>query len=254
VYEKYPISGIKQSYRHHRETKTVVMPLLIVSLMAAMAVFFVKSKPVEEAAPQEVVSIKEDARNISIEPVSATGELELPKGPEGSSSDTETEASSPEEPLPDTKTVSAPPESTGEFTAWMTPLALDTYIRLKNQGYSESFWQRGHWITAVEGRQESDSVEFRIALDKIPDLNRWQWQYRVNQSTKEFARTSREFADQGFKLVHTQSFAEPDGTTKFQAVWQRELSDATPVVETRAPTAPVIDTPRILDVNNLRFR
>ena len=254
VYEKYPITGITQSYRHTRETPTVVMPVLIVSLIAAMAVFFVKSKPQETVEPHEIVSTDEETPGSPSESSPAIKDLESSSGVQEAESAMEEELSSEEDSVPDINTVSAPAETSGEFTAWMTPLALDTYIRLKNRGYSESFWQRGHWITAVEGRWENGSQEFRIALDKVPDLNRWQWQYRVNQTTEEFANASRDFADRGFELVHTQTFTEPGGKSRFQAVWQREVSAAAPVVETSITTAPTTDSPQALDVNNLRFR
>ncbi len=258
MYEKYPISGIKQSYRHTREVPTVVMPILIGLLLFGMVAFFIKSKPEETAPPQEVVSIQEETPSLSLEPatkIEATPDL--PKSDEAKAEDAtpaETESNQPQESTRGVTTVSAPIESTGAFTAWMTPLALDTYIRQKNKGYSESFWQRGHWITAVEGRWNNGSREFRIALDKVPDLNRWQWQYRVNQSSEDFVNTSKEFAEQGFELVQTQTFKDVDGSTKFQAVWQREVVEITPVVETSTPTSTVRSSLQPLDVNNLRFR
>ncbi|MEM7602228.1 MAG: hypothetical protein AAF357_12530, partial [Verrucomicrobiota bacterium] len=221
------------------------------TLLVAMAVFFVKSKPQEQPELQDIVSVEEETQPPADESVETPNPQDLIENDE---TEIGTELEETDEVTSDVKTVSAPSESTGEFTSWMTPLALDTYIRHKNRGYSESFWQRGHWITAVEGRWTDDGHEFRIALDKIPDLNQWQWQYRVNQSTGQFANASRDFADQGFKLVHSQTFTDPNGKTKFQAVWQRELSESAPVAETRTSGAPDLSAPQPLDVNNLRFR
>lgn len=280
MYEKYPISGIKQSYRHTREVPTVVMPVLIGLLLLAMVTFFFQSKPEEVPTPQEVASTQEEADRSLREPAAearATRTPALPANPAKEPSRPAEAEADPETPPSDAteeegQTVSAPSRSLvkpdaepgrgagaepgGRFTAWMTPLALDTYIRLKNKGYSESFWQRGHWITAVEGRWAENTHEFRIALDKIPDRNRWQWQYRVNQSAEEFATAAREYADQGYLLIHSQSFVEPGGEPRFQAVWQRQLAESDPVVETSTPTSSssVSDPSRPLDVNNLRFR
>lgn len=234
------------------------MPILIGLLLLAMVAFFIKSKPEETAPPQEVVSIQEDAPSLSLEPATKLeASRDLPESEDTEADDStpaEAESTKPQEPSRGITTVSAPIESTGAFTAWMTPLALDTYIRQKNKGYSESFWKRGHWITAVEGRWNEGSREFRIALDKVPDLNRWQWQYRVNQSSEDFVNTSKEFAEQGFELVQTQTFKDADGSTRFQAVWQRELIESAPVVDTSEPTSTVSSSNLPLDVNNLRFR
>lgn len=230
------------------------MPMLIVFLIAAMAIFFVKSKPTESAKPQEMVSVKEEVLSPESEAPSGVKDFDPSSDIEGTESEVEVDVTPNEEAAQGINTVSAPPESTGEFTAWMSPLALDTYIRLKNEGYSESFWQRGHWITAVEGRWANGSHEFRIALDRVPDLNRWQWQYRVNQSTSDFANASKNFAERGFQLVQTQTFTDPDGTTKIQAVWQRDFSATAPVVEISTPTVPSTSSPEALDVNNLQFR
>ncbi|MDF1825502.1 MAG: hypothetical protein P1U68_12720 [Verrucomicrobiales bacterium] len=234
------------------------MPILIGALFIAMVTFFIRTKPAEEPPHQEVVSHTEEPPSLSGDSA-AKPEIVEP-APEKDAGDaiipakTESDSTKPQDSNRGINTVSAPIEATGSFTAWMTPLALDTYIRQKNRGYSESFWQRGHWITAIEGRWANGSREFRISLDKIPDLNRWQWQYRVNQSADEFVNTSREFADQGFELVQTQTFSEPDGDTKFQAVWQRKVPESAPVVETMATTSSSSDSAQTLDVNNLRFR
>ena len=230
------------------------MPVLIGLLLVAMVVFFVKSKPEEPLAPQDMVSLEEI--NATASPDAEAAVESLPSAPSVDKIETEADSElvDPESAGTGEKTVAVPVASSSGFTSWMTPLALDTYIRAKNDGYSESFWKRGHWITAVEGRWNNDSLEFRIALDKIPDLNRWQWQYRVNHSAEEFVTASRQFSAQGFQLVQSQSFRDPSGTTRYQGVWQRKLNEVQPVVETSVNTAPVLGGSQPLDVNNLRFR
>lgn len=258
MYEKYPITGIKQSYRHTRDSRTVVMPILIATLMVAMGVFFVKSKPEEVAEPQDMVSLEESTLPASLE-IENTEPVELPPRVEEPEFEAEGESNPTETLETGRETVLTPPVESGEFTAWMTPLALDTYIRHRNRGYSESFWERGHWITAVEGRWENGIREFRISFDQIPDRSRWQWQYRVNHTAAEFVQASREFSALGYKLVQSQTFREPSGAPRYQGVWRMDLAQQAPAVETAATTAsaPTSTTTagvRPLDVNNLLFR
>lgn len=256
MYEKYPITGIKQSYRHTRDTRTVVMPTLIVTLLVAMGVFFVKSKPEEVVEPQDIVSLEESAPSLL--EVETAEPVELPSISDDSEREAEEEATTPETVETGRETVLTVPPGSGEFTAWMTPLALDTYIRHRNRGYSESFWERGHWITAVEGRWENGIREFRISFDQIPDRQRWQWQYRVNHTAAEFVQASREFSAQGYQLIQSQSFREPSGDPRYQGVWRLDLAAPNPVIETAATntgsSASSSDGDQPLDVNNLRFR
>ncbi len=257
MYEKYPITGIKQSYRHTRDTRTVVMPILIVALIAAMGVFFVKSKPVEVVEPQDMVSIEESSLPSNRE-IESSEPAEIPLPVEEAEVEVEPETTSPETVETGRETVLTTPPTAEEFTSWMTPLALDTYIRHRNSGYSESFWERGHWITAVEGRWENGEREFRISFDQIPDRQRWQWQYRVNHTAEEFVQASREFSAQGYKLVQSQSFREPSGTPRYQGVWRLDLAAPAPAVETASaeanPAPSTSGSAQPLDVNNLRFR
>lgn len=112
-----------------------------------------------------------------------------------------------------------------KFTSWLSPEGLDQHIRDKNDGFEESFWERGHWIKAVEGRWAEGDHQFRIAYEPIPNPETWQWQYRVNQTQSTFAASIREMSERGFKLYQTQSYERPDGERRFQGVWQREIKD-----------------------------
>ena len=60
-------------------------------------------------------------------------------------------------------------ESKGDcVTPWMTPSGLNQYILKKNCGHKTSFWNRGHWIVAVEGRQYGGINQYRIVYAKTP--------------------------------------------------------------------------------------
>lgn len=121
-----------------------------------------------------------------------------------------------------------------KFTPWLSPQALDDYIQRKNKGFEKSFWQRGHWIRAVEGRWENGNHEFRIAYEPLPNSDTWQWQYRVNQTQAAFAVSIEEMSERGYRLCQTQFYIHPDSTRRFQGVWQRELGDLQSMVETSA--------------------
>jgi len=112
-----------------------------------------------------------------------------------------------------------------KFTPWLSPQALDDYIQNKNQGFEQTFWQRGHWIRAVEGRWGNGNHEFRIAYEPLPNPDTWQWQYRVNQSQNDFAASIKEMSVHGYSLYQTQFYKRPDGARRFQGVWQREIGD-----------------------------
>ncbi len=45
MYERYPISGIKEPYSHVQGTKTVVMPVLIVVPFLAQVAFYFRGEP-----------------------------------------------------------------------------------------------------------------------------------------------------------------------------------------------------------------
>lgn len=216
--DRYPITGITQSYRSEKEVRTLVMPVLIFAVLAGLGAFYFLGKGdpsnTTDSLAENVPTSPEDAPPIVALPVTES------LSPTDSSSDLEPVALV----LPGDGTRGEP--NSGGFTPWMSPLALDTYIRTKNAGFSESFWKRGHWITAVEGRWVDGTHEFRISYGKIPDRNTWQWQYRVNQKPEEFSRTALELRAQGFKMVQSQSFDHPDSTKRFQAVWQKRVAPA----------------------------
>jgi hypothetical protein len=83
VYEKYHITGIQQSYRTKSGPKTVVMPIVIFTLLGAMATFYVKTRPVEETIPEPAAETPVTApamENVSSGGSGVTDEEPLPIG------------------------------------------------------------------------------------------------------------------------------------------------------------------------------
>lgn len=114
-----------------------------------------------------------------------------------------------------------PGVSSDQFTDWMTPIELNRHIHALNQGQEVSFWDRGHWIVAVEGRWSQNRQEYRIVYEKTPKNTNFQWRYRIAQSKDAFARTIDQFRNEGFTLVQSQVFENPDRSRQYQAVWRK---------------------------------
>ncbi|MEM9280727.1 MAG: hypothetical protein AAGA96_02780 [Verrucomicrobiota bacterium] len=268
--DRYPISGIRQSYRHTRETRTVVMPLMIVALGTAMGVFYFQTMPEQQKAASQVVDAEQEVletepsmEKASVETAerSFNASVSQPAIANSSPAPSTTNAQISTDllqPLPITSATLEPiliasRSADTEFTQWMSPLALDTYIRQLNGGHETSFWKRGHWITSVEGRWNGSSHEFRIVFKPIPDLERWQWQYRANQTGDAFLETHTELAKLGYTLIQSQSFERPDGSPRYQGVWHKEMATA-PMADLENPPTDLLPKPRPLDVNRLEFR
>ena len=246
MYERYPISGIKQSYRPVPGTKTVVMPLVIAALGVGMVVFYFKGEGPEKTTtaspPAPTVTSRLPETTILPDPIKAIS-IE-----------------------PGTKTAAMPPAAEkflpivtnegvaeNDFTLWMSPLALDTFIRQRNRGFEKTYWERGHWIKAVEGRWGDGAHEFRIAIAKMPDEARLHWYYRIDQTEREFSETLQRLEKEGYSLAQSQDYDHPDGTKRYQGVWQKEASAFTATESSRGLTGPAPGL-QALDVSKLNFR
>jgi hypothetical protein len=109
------------------------------------------------------------------------------------------------------------------FTDWMGPNEFASYLndRETRQADGKNFWARGHWINAVEGRWHKGSSEFRIKVGEAPSDRRYWWYWWFNQTPEDFDHHIRRLSDEGFTLVHSDSFQRPDGTTRHCGVWQK---------------------------------
>ncbi len=252
------------------------------AIVAFMALFYVTGDPYDPVEEEAVIVSNPVREMLEVNSEEITPEVNLeatfpsPAEEESTIEEVNTPDSEPTEgELLKTAEALATPVKEKGFTPWMEPLALDTYIRSKSTATGKTFWESGHWITAVEGRWKSGTREFRIAYDQIPGIETWQWRYKVNQSQSEFATSVSEMVDQGYTLVQTQTFRQPDGDHRYQGVWHRQLASPT-VADTRnvqsvvkdyiapaqqpnlAPisgsTATVSTESRGLNVNRLSFR
>jgi len=208
-----PIFGLNESYRPMPENRTVVMPLLIAAVAAALVAFYVRTRP--GSGTKEVAEIAPVASVVTGESsIGAPGSAAGPSQPPAV-------VSAPAVPI------LKPAELAGsDFTPWMSPLALDTYIRAKNRGNRGNFWEQGHWIRAVEGRWHGDSHEFRIAIGTFAEGERFRWYYRIDMAEAEFVETRGRLEAEGYRLFQSHSYSRPDRTKRFQAVWRKEPGPA----------------------------
>lgn len=191
------------------------MPLLILAVLAGIAAFYFQGRPMpsEWIAPE--IPPHTDA--------TWAPEAQTTAAPATVGSDAK--ASAPA--LPGASAASPPIMARAglresDFTPWMSSLALDTYLRQKNRGEQGSYWARGHWIRAIEGRWHEGAREFRIALGMMERPGEVQWHYRIDLPEIAFAEELARMSAQEFQLAQSQACRHPDGSMRYQAVWQRE--------------------------------
>lgn len=205
------------------------MPVLIVALLGGMAAFYFYGKPQSD---EDATLVAESKRKLTtVEEMLKFTPVSVVSGDPVSESD-------PEEVAEANPGLSQATGRIGDFTPWMSPTELDSYIKAQNDGHSTSFWRRGHWITAVEGRWNGEDHQFRIAYEKTPQSPEWQWQYRVNQTPEEFLENTKDLRTRGFRIVQVQSFDHPDSRRRYQTVWERTHDLQTASVEPGEPTEP----------------
>ena len=249
------------------------MPLIIVVLVGALGTFYFKTDPDRLAKKAELAALEKEALEAAattggaLALIGSAGAIEGATGPALIARPIEEDLI----PLPGEPPLIAANSSEEEFTSWMSPLALDTYIRQKNGSHDQSFWQRGHWMSAVEGRWQESGHEFRIVFSKMPTNGKWRWQYRANQTLEAFIRSHEELGRQGYTMIQSQAFERPDGTRRYQGVWHQREDDAPAMVGRPRTNPPVSSVPTAaittpaqapaaraplggLDVNRLNFR
>jgi hypothetical protein len=209
------------------------MPMLITALLGGMAAFYFYGKPRSDEEASLVAKNTKELTTVE-ETLESTPETEPAPHP----SDGPTFPTSPAEAAKATPEINPPTAGMGDFTPWMSPAELDSYIKKQNEGHSTSFWRRGHWITAVEGRWNGEDHEFRIAYDRTPQSPEWQWQYRVNQTPEEFLENTKDLRARGFRIVQVQSFDHPDSRRRYQTVWERTRDLETAAVKPVEPAEP----------------
>ncbi len=183
------------------------MPVLILALLAGLAAFYFQGMPgrTDPAKPQ-----------VAAVATAATT-------PPDAATPAPTKVVENNAPAPETRPiVNRTDLSESDFTPWMSSLALDTYLRQKNRGYQGSYWARGNWIRAIEGRWHENAHEFRIALGTMERPGEVRWHYRVDLTGIAFAEELARMSAKEFQLAQSQAYRHPDGSMRYQAVWQRE--------------------------------
>lgn len=182
------------------------MPLLIATLLGGMVWFYFKNDSLRKnpatsesppATPPEIVSTE------------APGQVPVPEA-----SQVTTPAVAP---LP---LVTRSDLREADFTPWMSSLALETYIRQKNRGHRDSFWSRGNWIRGIECRWHEGAREVRIALGTMSRPGQIDWQYRLDMTGITYTEELGRWKEKGYSLVQSQAYRHPDGSRRYQAVWQ----------------------------------
>jgi hypothetical protein len=105
-----------------------------------------------------------------------------------------------------------------EFSDWVNHTGLENYFFVLNNGDEEtSFFEKGHRITALEGRWNNNEAEYRVTYGDSKDSVRWWWW--MNQPYESFVKKLEKYEKKGARLVYSQSFLMPDGTARYQGVW-----------------------------------
>ena len=135
-----------------------------------------------------------------------------------------------------------------DFTPWMSHAELDDFLKqfdTNPPGGHPNYWDKGHWINAVEARWHDGIPQYRIRYGETPQDFHCSWYWYLNQDQQSFSNHVHEFADQGYILLDPNSYLRPDDTRRYQGVWHRVNSRIVPAPEastnSAAPPAPPPD-------------
>ncbi|MEO2013965.1 MAG: hypothetical protein ABGZ53_06300 [Fuerstiella sp.] len=85
------------------------------------------------------------------------------------------------------------------------------------------------WLSAIEGRWHDGGAQYRIQEVPRPVGQVSDWYYWYDMDKDAFDPRKEQLKKDGYSLVHSSSFARPDGSVRYQAIWQRvtaKLQDA----------------------------
>ena len=122
-------------------------------------------------------------------------------------------------------------EANRDFTPWMTGAELDKFCA-DHEGQPPNnhpnFWDKGHWVEAVEGRWHNGVPQYRVRVEKSPKGKGgyYWWYWYFNQDQQSFSLHVHELADKGFTLLDPNSFLRPDDTRRYQGVWHKVQTKA----------------------------
>ena len=110
-----------------------------------------------------------------------------------------------------------------DFTEWMTERDLGIYLKqfdsIKPAGSVP--WEKTHWITAAEGHWRNGAAEYRIRYADGPKDTPFIWYWFINMDQVTFSGKIQDYGKDGLKLVYSNSYRQPDGTRRYQGVWQK---------------------------------
>jgi serine/threonine protein kinase len=98
------------------------------------------------------------------------------------------------------------------FTDWMNYAQIDQHLKAGKD--------KRLWFTGVEGRGYEGVPQFRLREEPLP-TPRHIWWWWFNQDAQSMNKRIHEYSDQGYRLVYFQSFKWPDGTKRYQGIWQK---------------------------------
>jgi len=125
------------------------------------------------------------------------------------------------------------------FTPWMSRPDLDHYLSQFDTtppGGHPNYWDKGHWINAVEGRWHDNLPQYRIRYGPVPPHKHYAWYWYINQPQDSFTAHVNQMSENGFVLLDPNSCVWPDGTRRYQGVWHKLVPPDAPA--TAAATAP----------------
>lgn len=110
------------------------------------------------------------------------------------------------------------------FTEWMPWVQFRQFLdeKDKRDEKNKTFWDRGYWVLAAEGRWKDGQQQYRVKIAEAPKNKAYLWMWYVNQEQQEFDKHIEQFAVEGYTMIYCNSFTRPSGTRLYQTVWHNE--------------------------------
>ncbi|PXA03847.1 hypothetical protein DDZ13_09395 [Coraliomargarita sinensis] len=113
-------------------------------------------------------------------------------------------------------------DAKGTSTGWLPLAQFNAELaRLEKKQNGKNFWDEGHWVTSVDGRWNNGIAEYRMSYAEVPENEGYWWYWWFNQEESSFEQRKRYYSDEGFTMVHSQSYLNPEGEKRYQGVWHK---------------------------------
>ncbi len=126
-----------------------------------------------------------------------------------------------------------------DFTPWMSLSELNHWeeqFDTNPPGGHPNYWDKGHWMNAVEARWHDGIPQYRVRYGPVPEGYDAAWYWYINQDQASFTAHVHELADQGFVLLDPNSYLRPDDSRRYQGVWHKLFKKKTVEQSTAATT------------------